>query len=80
VICPKCKELGLKSILHDTGGMVTCMGFMPYYDEDGLYHCHDNNIHTNSYSCSNGHKIVQKSTGKCPNCNWGHDSASVEVY
>jgi len=45
----------------------------PYYDEDGVYHHHDTNITTSSYSCSNGHEWTTKSRGKCPapGCEFG---------
>lgn len=26
-----------------------------YYDEEGVYHCHDPNVTTASYVCSRGH-------------------------
>jgi len=60
MICPKCKELGLKSKVFVGMSTSTLMYFAPYYDyydEDGNYHYDDPNIHTTGYSCSNGHKF-----------------------
>lgn len=59
--------------------MVTAMYCAPYYDEEGVYHHHDANRTTYNHVCSNGHKITVSSTGKCPSCDWGHDSEKVTV-
>lgn len=79
MICPKCKELGEKSRVYGGTGMTTCAYYTPYWDEEGVYHHHDGNRHTYSYNCSNGHSITVTGTGKCPNCNWGHDNEEVTV-
>ena len=71
--CPECKASGLKSRVTPHGGSRTLMRCSPYYDEDGVYHHHDTNITTSSYSCSNGHEWTTKSRGKCPapGCEFG---------
>lgn len=79
MICPKCKELGQKSTITVGAGMVTCAYYPPYYDEEGVYHHHDGNNHTYSYTCSNNHRMVVTSSGKCPNCDWGHGSEKITV-
>ncbi len=79
MICPKCKEEGRKSFITIGMGFTTCMFSQPFYDESGVYHSHDSNKHTKNYTCSNNHKITISSTGKCPNCSWGHDSEKVTV-
>lgn len=71
--CEKCAEAGLKSTVYVPMGHVsTCMAFSPFYDEDGAYHYHDENTHSESWSCSNGHRWHLRSQGKCPapNCSW----------
>lgn len=79
MICPKCKHFGLKSTVTPHGGMSTSVQIYPYYDEEGVYHYHDNNTHVMRYTCSKGHKIVSKGTGQCPNCTWGRDNKEVTV-
>jgi hypothetical protein len=79
MICPKCKELGQKSIIHRGLGTATSMYCPPYYDEEGVYHSHDANICTTVFNCSKGHRITIRSTGKCPSCVWGHDSQQITV-
>src|ERR1700681_3898152 len=79
MICPKCKELGQKSTIHGGMGMVTCAYYPPYYDEEGIFHSHDGNLHSSINTCSKGHRITAVSTGKCPNYNWGHDSEKITV-
>lgn len=48
--CPECASANQKSIVYPGYGMSTCMGFTPYYDEDGKYHIHDPNISTIRYN------------------------------
>ncbi len=74
MICPECKEQGLKSTVHGGGaGMTTLKYCPPYYDEDGKFHSHDSNITTSNWSCSNGHRFTIKSSGSCW-CGWGKDA------
>lgn len=79
MICPKCKEQGKKSCVYGGTSFVTCAYYQPYYDEEGVYHSHDGNRHTTSYTCSNGHKITISGTGKCPSCTWGHNNETITV-
>ncbi len=67
--CPECVALGQRSTVQDHGGSVTCMGFSSYYDEDGKRHSHDPNTRTMGYSCSNGHRWTERSSGSCW-CGW----------
>lgn len=74
MICPKCKELGLKSKVYGGNvGFSTCAGWQPYYDEEGIHHSHNPNSNTSSLYCSNGHRIVISSSNKCVNCDYGHE-------
>jgi hypothetical protein len=79
MICSKCKEEGRKSIVRGGIGSSTCIYCPPYYDEEGVYHHHDDNWRSYEYTCSNGHRITVSSTGKCPNCKWGHDNQIISV-
>lgn len=78
MICPKCKELGLKSTLYPGSGFTTAMYCQPYYDEDGKYHHHDGNNSCYSYSCSNGHSMSVTAAKSCPSCDWGYPE-KIEV-
>jgi len=72
--CPKCIKLGMKSKIYGGGcGMTTLAYYAPWHDEEGVYHNHDNNTTTMEYTCSNNHSWTEKTTGQCPNCEWGHD-------
>lgn len=73
MICPKCKELNQKSTVQVGVGSSTLLYCPAYYDEDGVYHVHDRNKTTYTYSCSKGHQMTVKASSKCPNCNWGED-------
>lgn len=53
--CPTCKTAGQKSTVYPMPIARTCMGWTPYYDEDGKYHSHDLNDRGQSFKCSNGH-------------------------
>ena len=71
--CPDCVDLDQKSKVYPKGGSTTLMGWDPYYDEDGSYHSHDPNHHTQSFSCSYGHKWSVSGLKKCLNCDYGGD-------
>jgi hypothetical protein len=74
MICPKCQAEGKTSKIYGGFGIsMTCVGFQPYYDEDGKYHYRNPNAGTSEYTCTNGHKIVQIQGNKCQNCDWGHE-------
>lgn len=68
--CPQCKKEGKKSKVYPGVGYTTCMYCPPFYDEEGKYHNHDGNVTTQEYSCSNGHKWTERTTGSCW-CGWG---------
>lgn len=76
MICPRCKELGLKSKIYDSGS-TTVMCCPAYYDEDGKYHVHDTNMSTTTMSCSNGHRLMVTLGRSCPNCDWGNKGKVV---
>jgi len=71
--CSECITEGKKSRITPGMSSTTLMYCAPYYDEEGLYHHHDSNITTTSYSCSNGHRWSNSHTGQCGSCDWGHD-------
>jgi hypothetical protein len=69
MICPTCKELGLKSTVQTSGTMSTLMGYVSYYDEEGKHHCHDDNSRTTTGRCSNGHRFSYRYENNCW-CGW----------
>lgn len=69
MICPVCKEQGLKSTVQTSGTMSTLMGYMPYYDEDGRLHNHDDNSRITEGKCSNGHSFTYRHENSCW-CGW----------
>jgi hypothetical protein len=66
MICPFCKEEGLRSKVFGGGGTTILDYCPPFYDEDGEYHVHDCNISTTYYNCSNGHRWVKRGHPGCP--------------
>lgn len=68
--CPQCVKEGKKSKVYPGVSMTTAMWCPPFYDEEGNYHHHDSNVTTTEYSCSNGHKWTEKTSGSCW-CGWG---------
>lgn len=70
--CPECVEAGKRSHVHVGATFSTAMFSSPFYDEDGVYHLHDPNGHTTSYSCSEGHKWAESRLRNCPapGCDW----------
>lgn len=56
MICTQCKEKGLSSKISIGNSQTTCLGSLPSYDENGVYHSNDPNTTTTNYECSNGHK------------------------
>ena len=79
MICPKCKELGLKSTIKGNGyGTSTAMANHPYWDEEGVYHSHSLNISTFEYTCSKGHSLVQSGHNPCPAGDYG--GLELEIF
>ena len=71
--CQECKKTGHKSTVRMGGSTSTCMGYKPYYDEDGVYHSHDGNTVASMYSCSQGHSWTLRGKRPCPaeGCDFG---------
>ena len=63
--CPQCVKEGKRSKVYPHGGSVTAMYCPPFYDEDGKYHNHDSNTRTQSFSCSEGHRWIERGQGSC---------------
>lgn len=68
MICPVCKDQNRTSTVISGGTEMTCVGFFPYHDAQGVLHVHNPNKHTTLYSCSNGHKFVHSYYADCPSC------------
>ncbi len=64
--CPECVEQGLKSIVNIGFKHTTAMAYHYFFDEDGIYHSHNNNIITYNYTCSNNHNFKNNYKEKCP--------------
>lgn len=64
--CPECVETGERSRVYSGGSTSTAMGWQPYYDEDGIYHAHNPNRLTASFTCSNGHEFSHDMLQSCP--------------
>lgn len=68
--CTKCKESNMKSIVYQIYSSRTLLNHFPYWDTDGMYHHHDENIDSFGYRCSNDHTWEEsKMTGYC-HCGW----------
>lgn len=69
--CQTCKEQGLISKVFEGPVMETLMGFLPWWDENGVRHYHDSNRRTQHYWCSHSHQWdVKLPYPKCPSCDW----------
>jgi hypothetical protein len=78
VFCPVCQQKGLKSKVFVGGARITAMCAEAFYDEEGIYHCHDPNIMTRDYRCSNGHVWQVKGHGNCP-CGWNNGGDETTI-
>jgi hypothetical protein len=69
VFCEECQKEGLKSTVVSLGTFSTCMGWNPFYDEEGRYHAHDPNYRNERLNCSNGHVFIRPIKNTCW-CGW----------
>lgn len=60
VVCPYCKEKGIKSKVYPRGCMSTLLACSTYYDEEGNYHSEPCNTCTCDYSCTENHHWSDK--------------------
>ena len=78
MICPECKEQGLKSKVFQDQSRTTLICAETFWDEEGEYHIHDPNVTTTEYHCSNEHhRELESVTKLCPAC--GEDWMKGEV-
>jgi hypothetical protein len=79
--CPVCEKENQRSRVYPDGDQETCMGYIPYYDEDGHRHVHNRNIRVTSYHCSEGHQWYESTQRACPSfpdhCDFGGKSATT---
>ena len=70
--CPHCVAEEKKSLVYCGGSSITLAYYSPFYDEDGVYHRHDENTINTAYWCSRGHQWSANSKYPCPalNCEW----------
>ena len=79
VFCPVCQKNDQKSMVYTGLGTRTSMYCEPFYDEEGVYHHHDMNRVTATYSCSNGHRWRESWKDKCPGCSWPDEEVAVQI-
>lgn len=60
IVCPTCRERGLRSKVYVGMSSRTLMAVLEWYDEDGNHHFSDSNKTTTNYSCSNGHQWSER--------------------
>ena len=68
--CLECQREGVRSKVFVgvmTSTLMHCPGF---YDEEGVYHIHDMNEITTSYTCARGLCWAGAGDKSCPNCDW----------
>lgn len=77
IICPVCKEAGLKSTVELSSGMPGSSN--SFYDEQGKHHCHDETGWTREFRCSNGHtgKVVMYWFCWVPGCPFQDDRTTI---
>jgi hypothetical protein len=63
--CPQCKKEGKKSKIFIKSISSTLMTSVPYYDENGKFHCCDPNTIFINYKCSNGHEWTEEIESSC---------------
>lgn len=70
MICKECKEQNLKSTMTVVAvpSKVEPKKVKEFWDENGMYHYHDSNVHTKVYACSNGHTTIDHPLHGCPQC------------
>ena len=78
--CPVCKEKELKSCVYVGMETSTLLYCAPYYDEEGLYHIHDNNSRTINYNCSKGHRWSETSKNRCVSCDFGKEDSYIVIH
>ena len=69
IICPACADAGVTSKVTDHGTSETLVAYMPFYDERGKRHHHDDNCRITHFACSNGHRFTYRPQRYC-NCGW----------
>jgi hypothetical protein len=79
VICPVCKEQGLRSkVFLSGGGIATAMASHQHYDEDGMLHLHDPNSFTEHLLCSEDHEWIRVTHKSCW-CGWSRGGESIRI-
>jgi len=79
MICPECKVSGNRSKVYiNRAGVSTDVAYQPYYDEEGSYHHHDNNLFTQTWVCSENHSGVIVRASECW-CGWVGHGENIRV-
>lgn len=52
IVCQQCRKQGEKSVVRFGVAFKTGMCVLEFYDEEGLFHSHDPNISSRTFTCS----------------------------
>ncbi len=79
MICPACKEAGLKSSVYQGAGFDTGLSQETFWDENGMAHIHRFGSSSRAYSCTKGHRWARFASTKCPapECDFGKPASIV---
>jgi hypothetical protein len=64
--CPTCQGAGQTSVVTIVSQVAAATSITEFYDEGGVYHCHNTGTFQTSYSCSKGHSWSTTDTIACP--------------
>lgn len=78
MICPACKSEGRTSKVYPGLTETTCLGYTPFYDEEGRFHDHDPNRRRSRMRCSNGHSWPETYRAKCW-CGWPEPKREIDA-
>ena len=80
-VCPVCEKQNKKSKVYYHGESATYLCNLPFFDEDGVEHYHDNNITTTTYKCSNLHMFDVESKSLCPavDCDYNKNFEEISI-
>jgi len=63
--CPVCVKQNKKSKVYSYGVRKTLMGYRTYHDEEGVYHDHNPNKHSELLICTEKHEFERKYYKPC---------------
>jgi len=72
-ICFECYKDGIQTELKYQKSTSTLMSVNEFYDEGGVLHHHDPNVHSVYYKCDKGHELILLEKPVCGVCGWPDD-------